>query len=57
MLSSVDLPQPDGPSSVTNSPGATERLNGASARVPFGKTFSALRTSTTGKASALRALP
>jgi hypothetical protein len=51
------LPQPEGPSSVMNSPGATESDSGARARVPFGKTFSALRTSTTGKASALRALP
>ena len=35
-LSSVLLPQPDGPSSVTNSPACTARSTGASARVPFG---------------------
>ena len=34
--SSVDLPQPDGPSSVRNSPRRTSRSTGASACVPFG---------------------
>ena len=34
--SSVDLPQPDGPTTVTNSPGATSNDVGARARVPSG---------------------
>jgi hypothetical protein len=47
-LSSVLLPQPDGPMSVRNSPDAILRSIGASARVPLGKTLSAERISTTG---------
>ena len=39
--SSVLLPQPDGPMRVRNSPSAMVRSIGASARVPFGKIFSA----------------
>jgi hypothetical protein len=36
ILSSVLLPQPEGPRSVTNSPSAMARSTGSSARVPFG---------------------
>ena len=37
--SSVDLPQPDGPTMVTNSPGLTDRLTSSTACVPSGKTI------------------
>ena len=47
-LSSVLLPQPDGPIKVRNSPSAILRLIGASARVPLAKTFSAESISTAG---------
>ena len=35
--SAVDLPQPEGPSSVTNSPGRTSRLKRSSATTPLAK--------------------
>jgi hypothetical protein len=47
-LSSVVLPQPEGPSSVRNSPARMSRSTGASARVPFAKTFSAPAMATIG---------
>ena len=37
-LSRVDLPQPEGPMTATNSPGATPRLTPSSARTTFGST-------------------
>ncbi len=39
MRSSVDLPQPDGPTMVTNSPGRTSRLTSSTAWVPSGNTI------------------
>ncbi len=36
MRSSVDLPQPDGPTTVTNSPGRTANVTSSMARVPSG---------------------
>ena len=53
-LSSVLLPQPEGPMSVRNSPAAMVRSIGASARVPLGNTLSADRISTTGAPSGPR---
>src|SRR5690242_11017275 len=52
-LSSVLLPQPDGPIRVRNSPSAIARSIGASPRAPLAKTFSADSTSTAGGPSAL----
>src|SRR5262245_35087793 len=37
MRSAVDLPQPEGPSSDTNSPGHTSRLRRSSATTPLAK--------------------
>src|SRR5713226_248806 len=37
MLSVVDLPQPDGPTRITNSPSAMSRLKSLTAREPSGK--------------------
>ena len=39
MRSSVDLPQPDGPTMVTNSPGRRSRLTFSTACVPSGNTI------------------
>ena len=49
--SSVDLPQPDGPTMVTNSPGRTSNETSTSATVPSGKALETL--SKTREASAL----
>src|SRR6266568_3728952 len=37
MLSVVDLPQPDGPTRITNSPSAMSRLTSSTASAPSGK--------------------
>ena len=47
MRSSVDLPQPDGPSSDTNSPGRTSRLKRSSATTPLAKVLPTLSRATT----------
>ena len=39
MRSTVDLPQPDGPSSTMNSPSVTSRLTLSTATVPSGNTL------------------
>src|SRR6266481_9798167 len=39
MLSVVDLPQPDGPTRITNSPSAMSRLTSSTASAPSGKRF------------------
>jgi hypothetical protein len=36
ILSAVDLPQPDGPTRITNSPSAIDRLRSLTASVPSG---------------------
>jgi hypothetical protein len=46
MCSSVDLPQPEGPRMVTNSPGRMPRSIASSARVPLSKTLVACATAT-----------
>ena len=47
-FSKVDLPQPEGPIRLTNSPGWMVRSIGASARTPLANTLSAPRISTGG---------
>src|SRR3954470_15257902 len=37
--SAVDLPEPDGPTRIVNSPSSTARSSPSTARVPSGKTF------------------
>ena len=49
MRSSVDLPHPDGPTIVTNSPGATSNVVDPSANVPSGNV---LDTSVKARAAA-----
>src|SRR5919109_1570068 len=46
IASSVDLPQPDGPSRLTNSPGATRKLTSRSACRPLAYVFETRSTST-----------
>src|SRR5262249_36879119 len=46
--SAVDLPQPDGPSSDTNSPARTARSRCASAVTPLAKVLPTLASATTG---------
>ena len=46
MRSSVDLPQPDGPTSTTSSPSATSKLAPATATWPFAYTFAAASSRT-----------
>jgi hypothetical protein len=48
MRSAVDLPQPEGPSSDTNSPARTSRLKSPSATVPLSYIFATLRNETMG---------
>src|SRR3989442_15228134 len=43
----VDLPQPEGPSTDTNSPGQTSRLSRSSATTPLVKVLPTLRSATT----------
>src|SRR5262249_28782814 len=45
--SAVDLPQPDGPSTETNSPGRTARLRSSSASVPLANLLATPRRATT----------
>jgi hypothetical protein len=46
MRSAVDLPQPEGPSSVTNSPGHTSKSKRSSACTPFVKLLPTPRNAT-----------
>src|ERR1700680_4746056 len=46
MRNAVDFPQPDGPSSVTNSPGRISRSSPASACVPLGNALPTPRSAT-----------
>src|SRR5262249_57195580 len=48
MRSAVDLPQPEGPSSDTNSPGETFRLRRSSATTPLAKLLPTPLSATTG---------
>src|SRR5580658_236092 len=48
MRNAVDLPQPDGPSKATNSPGRISRSRPASACVPFGNALPTPRKATNG---------
>src|SRR4029077_8600744 len=51
MLSVVDLPHPDGPTRITNSPSAMSRLKSSTASAPSGKrlvTFSRMISATAG---------
>ncbi len=48
MRSAVDLPQPEGPSSDTNSPGHTWRLRRSSATTPLAKVLPTPSSATTG---------
>jgi hypothetical protein len=48
MRSAVDLPQPEGPSSDTNSPGQTSRLSRSSATTPLAKLLPTPLSVTTG---------
>src|SRR5262249_8391134 len=48
MRSAVDLPQPDGPSNDTNSPGRTLRSRRSRATTPFAKVLPTLLSATTG---------
>src|SRR5690348_2025262 len=48
MRRAVDLPQPEGPSSETNSPDLTSRSNSESATVPFANVFCTPRRETNG---------
>ena len=43
MRSNVDLPHPDGPTTVTNSPGETSKDTSSRAWVPSGKTIERFR--------------
>ena len=50
MRSAVDLPQPEGPSSETNSPARTARSKPCSATVPLSKALPTLHKATIGEA-------
>src|SRR5689334_2626524 len=52
--SAVDLPQPDGPSSETNSPGRTSRSSPSSAMTPLAKVLATSRSATTGGSAGTR---
>ena len=51
MRSKVDLPQPDGPSRLMNSPVPRWRLTSRTASVPLANCFETCRTETSGLAS------
>src|SRR5262249_36724151 len=52
ILSSVVLPQPDGPRIVVSSPSRTVSVTGSSGRTPLANTFSAATTSTNATSTA-----
>src|SRR3984893_344690 len=52
--SAVDLPQPDGPSNETSSPGRTSRSSPSSAWVPLAKVFVTPRSATIEAPAAAR---
>jgi hypothetical protein len=57
MRSTVDLPQPDGPTTTRSSPSGTWSVRSQTARAPPGKPFSILRNSTSAILTQVRKAP